>query len=84
MMNRAVYVSIRPPAVRTTSHLREAIELTFHSDRQRKALNPPFTTASIREIVSIFYGSGYKVKAAWDDILSKANAGEAIVNIQKW
>lgn len=52
--------------------------------RQRKALNPPFTTGSIREMAPIFYESGYKAKAAWEDILSKTSAGEAIVNVQKW
>lgn len=68
--------------------------------RQRKSLNGAFTNAAIRELVTIFFESGYKVrslslrseqrptpsqaKSAWDTILASSANGEAVINVQKW
>ncbi|TFK33700.1 cytochrome P450 [Crucibulum laeve] len=51
--------------------------------RQRKALSPAFSNATIRKLTSVFYDSSYKMKAAWDSTID-ASAGDALIDVQKW
>ncbi|KAL5488446.1 hypothetical protein ACEPAI_6564 [Sanghuangporus weigelae] len=52
--------------------------------RQRKTLTPAFSNAAIRSLTPVFFDSAYKVKAAWDALISSSDADEAIIDVQKW
>ncbi|KAL5488445.1 hypothetical protein ACEPAI_6563 [Sanghuangporus weigelae] len=52
--------------------------------RQRKTLTPAFSNAAIRCLTPVFFDSAYKVKAAWDALISSSDADEAIIDVQKW
>ncbi|KAH8115577.1 cytochrome P450 [Phellopilus nigrolimitatus] len=50
--------------------------------RQRKALTPAFSNVAIRNLTPIFYDSAYKVKTAWDAVISSSD--DAVIDVQKW
>ncbi|KAK2462255.1 hypothetical protein APHAL10511_005751 [Amanita phalloides] len=50
--------------------------------RQRRALSPAFSNASLRALTSVFYDSAYKVKANWS--ASFESNDEAVIDVQKW
>ncbi|EIW74082.1 cytochrome P450 [Coniophora puteana RWD-64-598 SS2] len=50
--------------------------------RQRKAMTPAFSNASIRNVTSTFYDSAYKVVEAWSSILESSN--DNIIEVQGW
>ncbi|KLO13810.1 cytochrome P450 [Schizopora paradoxa] len=52
--------------------------------RQRRALAPAFTAATLRSLTPIFYDSAYKAKASFDSIIESSNSSEAIIDVQKW
>lgn len=52
--------------------------------RQRKTLSPAFSNAAIRNLIHVFFDSAYKVKTAWDAVISASDSDEAIINVQKW
>ncbi|KAJ7434787.1 cytochrome P450 [Mycena galericulata] len=53
--------------------------------RQRRALNPAFSNASIKNLTPIFFDSAYKAKAAWDALLESSPSAEgAIIEVQQW
>ncbi|KLO13823.1 cytochrome P450 [Schizopora paradoxa] len=53
--------------------------------RQRRALAPAFTAASLRSLTPVFFDSAYKAKAAWDSIIEGSNTpSEAVIDVQKW
>jgi len=52
--------------------------------RQRKALSPAFSNAAIRNVTSVFFDSGYKVKAAWDSIIDNSSKDSALIDVQSW
>ncbi|KAJ7634696.1 cytochrome P450 [Roridomyces roridus] len=51
--------------------------------RQRRALNPAFSNASIKDLTPIFYDSAYKAKAIWDRLID-GNPEGAIIEVQQW
>ncbi|KAK7044905.1 cytochrome P450 [Favolaschia claudopus] len=51
--------------------------------RQRRALNPAFTNAAIKDLTPIFFDSAYKAKAAWDSLLEGRPEG-TIIEVQIW
>ncbi|KAF8175458.1 cytochrome P450, partial [Mycena galopus ATCC 62051] len=52
--------------------------------RQRKALNPAFSNASIKNLTPIFFDSAYKAKTAWDALLESAsNTDGTIIEVQQ-
>ncbi|KAJ7824650.1 cytochrome P450 [Mycena leptocephala] len=51
--------------------------------RQRRALNPAFSNASIKNLTPIFFDSAYKAKAAWDAKLeAEPNSEGTIIEVQ--
>ncbi|KAJ7506043.1 cytochrome P450 [Mycena galericulata] len=53
--------------------------------RQRRALNPAFSNASIKNLTPIFFDSAYKAKAAWDALIDSSSPSEgAIIEVQQW
>ncbi|KAJ6511400.1 cytochrome P450 [Mycena vitilis] len=50
--------------------------------RQRKILNPVFSSAAVKTYSSIMYDSGYK--ACWESQLQASGADEIIVDISEW
>ncbi|KAJ7185765.1 cytochrome P450 [Mycena filopes] len=52
--------------------------------RQRRALNPAFSNASVRNLTPIFFDSAYKAKAAWDTILEPGLSEGTIIEVQQW
>ncbi|KAJ7140044.1 cytochrome P450 [Mycena crocata] len=52
--------------------------------RQRRALNPAFSNASIKNLTPIFYDSAYKAKAMWDGILESSSSEGAVIEVQQW
>ncbi|KAJ7858741.1 cytochrome P450 [Mycena leptocephala] len=53
--------------------------------RQRRALNPAFSNASIKNLAPIFFDSAYKAKAAWDGVLESASSSDGtIIEVQQW
>ncbi|KAK7044771.1 cytochrome P450 [Favolaschia claudopus] len=52
--------------------------------RQRRALNPAFTNAAIKNLTSIFFDSAYKAKAAWDATLESGPQEGTIIEVQLW
>ncbi|KAJ7725682.1 cytochrome P450 [Mycena metata] len=52
--------------------------------RQRRALNPAFTMASIKSMSPIFFDSAYKAKAAWDALVESGPAEGTIIEVQQW
>ncbi|KAJ6535121.1 cytochrome P450 [Mycena capillaripes] len=52
--------------------------------RQRRALNPAFSNASIRNLTPIFFDSAYKAKGAWDTMLEVGPSGGTIIEVQQW
>ncbi|EIW82626.1 cytochrome P450 [Coniophora puteana RWD-64-598 SS2] len=51
-------------------------------NRQRKAMTPAFSNASIRNVTSTFYDSGYKVVDAWSSILESSK--DNVIEVQGW
>ncbi|KAJ7440146.1 cytochrome P450 [Mycena latifolia] len=51
--------------------------------RQRRALNPAFSPASIKNLFPIFLDSAYKAKSAWDSMLESQSDG-ATIEVQQW
>ncbi|KAG1803010.1 cytochrome P450 [Suillus variegatus] len=53
--------------------------------RQRKALNPAFTAAVIRNLTSVFHDAAHKVTIAWDNEI-ELNQGThcAVIDVQQW
>ncbi|KAG1785329.1 cytochrome P450, partial [Suillus plorans] len=53
--------------------------------RQRKALNPAFTAAVIRNLTSVFHDAAHKVAIAWDNEI-ELNQGThcATIDVQQW
>ncbi|KAJ6459949.1 cytochrome P450 [Mycena sanguinolenta] len=49
--------------------------------RQRKALTPAFSNATIRRLTSVFYESSYKLKTRWDTIIDNT-ANDAIIDVE--
>ncbi|PPQ76663.1 hypothetical protein CVT26_013956 [Gymnopilus dilepis] len=52
--------------------------------RQRKALSPAFSNASIRKLTHVFYDSVYKAKAHWDSIIQATPASDALIDVSEW
>ncbi|KAJ7031952.1 cytochrome P450 [Mycena alexandri] len=52
--------------------------------RQRRALNPAFTNASIKNLSPIFFDSAYKAKAAWDALVESGPSEGTIIEVQQW
>ncbi|KAJ6598486.1 cytochrome P450 [Mycena vulgaris] len=53
--------------------------------RQRRALNPAFSNASIKSLTPIFYNSAYSAKAAWDAFIIESGSSDGIIiDVQKW
>ncbi|KAJ7872383.1 cytochrome P450, partial [Mycena leptocephala] len=53
--------------------------------RQRRALNPAFSNASIKNLTPIFFDSAYKAKAAWDAMIeSEPSSDGTIIEVQHW
>ncbi|KAF7360241.1 Cytochrome P450 [Mycena venus] len=52
--------------------------------RQRRALNPAFSNASIKNLTPIFFDSAYKAKTAWDAMLEGSGTDGTIIEVQKW
>ncbi|KAJ7351994.1 cytochrome P450 [Mycena albidolilacea] len=52
--------------------------------RQRRALNPAFTNAAVRNLIPIFFDAAYKTKAAWDSLLESGPSEGAIIEVQQW
>ncbi|KAM6495223.1 Cytochrome P450 [Amanita muscaria] len=50
--------------------------------RQRRALVPAFTNAALRESMSVFYDSAYKLKGAWDVLFESHD--EVTIDVQQW
>ncbi|KAJ7932964.1 cytochrome P450 [Mycena leptocephala] len=51
--------------------------------RQRRALNPAFSNASIKNLTPIFFDSAYKAKAAWDAMIeSEPSSDGTIIEVQ--
>ncbi|KAG2137925.1 cytochrome P450 [Suillus clintonianus] len=53
--------------------------------RQRKALNPAFSAAAIRNLTSVFQDSAHKAVIAWEaEIASNQGTQNAVINVQQW
>ncbi|KAG2137932.1 cytochrome P450 [Suillus clintonianus] len=53
--------------------------------RQRRALNPAFSAAAIRNLTSVFQDSAHKAVIAWEaEIASNQGAQNAVINVQQW
>ncbi|KAJ6487643.1 cytochrome P450 [Mycena sanguinolenta] len=52
--------------------------------RQRRALNPAFSNAAIKNLTPVFFDSAYKAKAAWDAILESGPSEGTSIEVQKW
>ncbi|KAJ7600569.1 cytochrome P450 [Mycena floridula] len=52
--------------------------------RQRKALTPAFSAASIRKLTPVFYDASYKLKHAWDALIDASSDNKAIIEVQQW
>ncbi|KAJ7494219.1 cytochrome P450 [Mycena galericulata] len=52
--------------------------------RQRRALVPAFSNASIKNLTPIFFDSAYKAKAAWDTLIDSSPPEGAIIEVQQW
>ncbi|KAM6496510.1 Cytochrome P450 [Amanita muscaria] len=50
--------------------------------RLRRAVAPAFTNGSLRESMSVFYDSAYKLKAAWDFLFESRD--EVTIDVQQW
>ncbi|KAF8164731.1 cytochrome P450 [Crassisporium funariophilum] len=49
--------------------------------RQRRSLNPAFSTGAIKGMTGIFYDSAYKMKTAWEKILEN---GTTEIEMHEW
>ncbi|KAJ7588140.1 cytochrome P450 [Mycena floridula] len=77
-----------------TSFIRNSIELLFGPGvltvegdvhkQQRKAMNPSFSPASMKEILPVFYDASYKLKTAWDSTLESNHQDGATIEVGKW
>ncbi|TFK59899.1 cytochrome P450 [Pluteus cervinus] len=52
--------------------------------RQRKAMNPAFSNARVRESTPVFFDVAFKVKSIWDSILDASQSGEGIIEVQEF
>ncbi|KAG2095863.1 cytochrome P450 [Suillus cothurnatus] len=53
--------------------------------RQRKALNPAFTSTAIRNLMSAIHDTAHKVMIAWDsEIASNQGTDCAVIDAQQW
>ncbi|KIL58805.1 hypothetical protein M378DRAFT_1023882 [Amanita muscaria Koide BX008] len=50
--------------------------------RLRRAVAPAFTNGLLRESMSVFYDSAYKLKAAWDFLFESRD--EVTIDVQQW
>ncbi|KAF8162511.1 cytochrome P450 [Mycena galopus ATCC 62051] len=52
--------------------------------RQRRALNPAFSNAAIKNMAPVFFDSAYKAKAAWDAMLESGPSEGTLIEVQTW
>ncbi|KZT22679.1 cytochrome P450 [Neolentinus lepideus HHB14362 ss-1] len=52
--------------------------------RQRRVLSPAFSNSAIRDLTSVFFDSGYKVKTAWDALFQDSDSDELVIDVQDW
>ncbi|KAM6495420.1 cytochrome P450 [Amanita muscaria] len=50
--------------------------------RQRRAISPAFSNGALRDTMSIFYDSAYKLKGAWDVLFESHD--EVTIDVQQW
>ncbi|KAH7911357.1 cytochrome P450 [Hygrophoropsis aurantiaca] len=52
--------------------------------RQKKVMNPVFTSAQLKSFVPLFRDTAVKMSGQWTDVLETNNAVEAEVNVSAW
>ncbi|KAJ6489013.1 cytochrome P450 [Mycena sanguinolenta] len=52
--------------------------------RQRRALNPAFSNAAIKNLTPVFFDSAYKTKVAWDAMLEAGPSEGTVIEVQTW
>ncbi|KAF7375649.1 Cytochrome P450 [Mycena sanguinolenta] len=52
--------------------------------RQRRALNPAFSNAAIKNLTPVFFDSAYKTKAAWDTMIESGPSEGTVIEVQMW
>ncbi|KAF7375651.1 Cytochrome P450 [Mycena sanguinolenta] len=52
--------------------------------RQRRALNPAFSNAAIKNLTPVFFDSAYKTKAAWDAMIESGPSEGTVIEVQMW
>ncbi|KZT22698.1 cytochrome P450 [Neolentinus lepideus HHB14362 ss-1] len=52
--------------------------------RQRRVVAPAFSNSAIRNLTSVFFDSGYKVKTAWEALFQDSESDELVIDVQDW
>ncbi|KIL67292.1 hypothetical protein M378DRAFT_9529 [Amanita muscaria Koide BX008] len=70
------------------SNFQKTFSRTFHDflrqrrPSERRAISPAFSNGALRDTMSIFYDSAYKLKGAWDVLFESHD--EVTIDVQQW